>query len=79
MGLFEHHGAPWSSMGPQVKSQWSPLGLDGAPGEEPMEPHEQVGPLKQESMGTFDDYGALKLAGAPRTSGAPKTRVNRVL
>ena len=32
-----------------------PLELDGVPGEEPMGPLEQVGPLKQESAGPFGD------------------------
>ena len=34
-----------------------PLELDGAPGEEPMGPLEEVGPLKQESMEQFGDNG----------------------
>ena len=56
-----------------------PLGLDGAPGKEPMGLLEQVGPLKQKSKGPLVTMGALKLAGAPRTSGALKARVNRIL
>ena len=40
-----------------------PPELNGAPGEELMGPLEQVGPLKQESTGTFGDNGGpLKLA-----------------
>ena len=35
-----------------------PLELDGAPGEAPMGPLEQVGPLKQESTGPSGDRGA---------------------
>ena len=42
-----------------------PLELDGASGEEPMEPLEQVGPLKQESMGPFDDNGDPKASWGP--------------
>ena len=43
-----------------------PLEPDGAPGEEPMWPLEQVGPLKQEFIGPFgDNDGPLELAGAP--------------
>ena len=38
--MFEDHG---------------PLELDGATGEEPMGPLEQVEPLKQESTGPFGD------------------------
>ena len=36
------------------------LELNGAPGEEPMGPLKQVGPLKQESMGPSGDNGALE-------------------
>ena len=32
--------------------------LDGAPGEEPMGPLEQVGPIRQELTGPFGDQGA---------------------
>ena len=42
-----------------------PLELDGAPGEEPMVPLEQVGPLKQESMGPFGDNGAPEASWGP--------------
>ena len=37
----------------------------GAQGEEPMEPLEQVGPRKQESMGTFDDNGGPEAGWVP--------------
>ena len=35
----------------------APLELDGAPGEEPAGPLEQVWPIKQESVGPFGDNG----------------------
>ena len=54
---------PRARRGSYIKSKLArlktmgPLELDGAPGEELMGHLEQVGPLKQESMGPFDDNG----------------------
>ena len=49
-----------------------PLELDGAPGEEPMGPLENVVPLKQEPTGPFGDHGPLKLAGPLEYNVAPR-------
>ena len=71
MGLFEDYGPPGARWGPgstancplDIKSElgpleaWSPLGLNGAPYEEPMRPHINRGPLNGEKMGHFEDHG----------------------
>ena len=52
---------PRAGRGSYIKSKLArlktmgPLELDGSPGEEPVWPLEQVGPVKQESMAPFGD------------------------
>ena len=69
LGLLEQT-TPLKTMGP--------MELDGAPGDETMGPLEQVVAPKT-SVNGLVTMGALKLAGAPGTSGAPKARVNGAL